>query len=377
MAPRECGVAVARERHLALLGHLEPAVDRARRLRLDRARGRAAAPPERAASPVEDRELDAAVAGPRRHRALRGVQREVGGEHAHLLRGVGVPDHHLEPARRCARAGRAPRASTRRRPGSSVARASSAPDSNRHTTSSRRGSVGDGAAGERVGGGDVGGAAGEAHDQPVAGLLAQLATGCRRSRGTWRRPPGRARARRARSTSACCRTSIDARWKPNVSTCRRGWSSPPARRRRRPRERARRTSRSRRKRRGPYARASLRRVVAASRSAISTSLRRCGASGSVRASSRARAGNVRTSRASDRRSASGGRHVRSRRPRATARSGAPRPRSPAARGRARSPPRRASPPPSRRVAVAIAADPGAPTERTSMRRWRARPSAAS
>ena len=55
-----------------------------------------------------------------------------------------------------------------------VARASSAPDSNRHTTSSLRGSVGVGAAGERVRGGDVLGAAREADHEPVAGRLAQL-----------------------------------------------------------------------------------------------------------------------------------------------------------------------------------------------------------
>ena len=64
-------VAVAGERHLALLGDLEPAADRAGRLPEDRAVRRAAAAAERAAAAVEQRERDAAVARPHREVRLR------------------------------------------------------------------------------------------------------------------------------------------------------------------------------------------------------------------------------------------------------------------------------------------------------------------
>ena len=53
---------------LALLGQLEPRVDRARRLAEDRPVGRAAAAPERAAAAVEQGQLDAALAGHRGQR---------------------------------------------------------------------------------------------------------------------------------------------------------------------------------------------------------------------------------------------------------------------------------------------------------------------
>ena len=188
-----------------------------------------------------------------------------------------------------------------------VARASSAPDSNRHTTSSLRGSVG---SARRA---SVYAAATSSAlrvklitsrwqaASPSSAWIAAIARNVASTSGSGSRTA-------ARSTSACWRTSSDARWNPNVRTCSARLASSPSARTGAPpaRSDARRVCRSRSKAStAPYPAGAPARV-AASRSAISTSLRRCGASGSVRASSRARSGNVRTSRASDRRSASEG-----------------------------------------------------------------------
>ena len=112
-------------------------------------------------------------------------------------------------------------------------------------------------------------------------------------------------ARAAAKTSECCLTSIEARWKPNVSAChRRCWSSPQASRAAPPASSDRcRTSRSVRKAAGPSYPPFAPVLVAASRCADSPSLRRCGASESVRASSRATAGRASASRSNARRSA--------------------------------------------------------------------------
>jgi hypothetical protein len=47
---------------------------------------------------VEQGELDVVALGPRRQIGLCAVQREVRREHADILRGVRVAEHHLEPA---------------------------------------------------------------------------------------------------------------------------------------------------------------------------------------------------------------------------------------------------------------------------------------
>ena len=113
------------------------------------------------------------------------------------------------------------------------------------------------------------------------------------------------RSRRRQARSECCRTSIEARWKPNVSAChRRCWSSPQASRAAPPASSDRcRTSRSSRKAAGPSYPPFAPVLVAASRCADSPSLRRCGASESVRPSSRATAGRASASRSNARRSA--------------------------------------------------------------------------
>ncbi|TMC03218.1 MAG: phosphoenolpyruvate carboxylase [Chloroflexi bacterium] len=98
MPPPDGGVPVPREDHLALLGHLEPAGDGARRLRQDRPVGRPAAPAQRPAPAVEQREPDPAPRRPGRQLRL-GVEQRQRGEHgAALLGRVGVAEHHLDPA---------------------------------------------------------------------------------------------------------------------------------------------------------------------------------------------------------------------------------------------------------------------------------------
>ncbi len=73
---RDHRMAVAREDDLTLLGHLEAAVDRSRRLAEHRAVRRPAAPTERATATVEQRQRDAVPLRPGRERALRVVQRQ-------------------------------------------------------------------------------------------------------------------------------------------------------------------------------------------------------------------------------------------------------------------------------------------------------------
>jgi hypothetical protein len=95
---RDVRVAVAREDDLALLGELEPSVDRVRRLREDRRVRGSAAATERAAASVEEGEVDAGLLRPRGDLRLRFVEREVRGDGADVLRRVGVAEHDLEAA---------------------------------------------------------------------------------------------------------------------------------------------------------------------------------------------------------------------------------------------------------------------------------------
>ena len=96
MVPRDVGIAIPSERHLTLFRHLEAAVDGSRGLGSDRPRRRAATSAERAATAVEDGDLDACPCGPGGDRSLYVVERERGREHPHLLRGVRVAEHDLE-----------------------------------------------------------------------------------------------------------------------------------------------------------------------------------------------------------------------------------------------------------------------------------------
>ena len=81
--------------HLALLGHLHAARDRARRLRVDRpVRGTAAAA-ERAAAAVEEDPRDAVALELLGERDLGAVGRPSRGDVARVLVGVRVADHHL------------------------------------------------------------------------------------------------------------------------------------------------------------------------------------------------------------------------------------------------------------------------------------------
>ena len=59
MAERDARIGVVLGDDLALLGELEPAVERARREPQDRPARRSAAAPDPAAAPVEQRQLDA------------------------------------------------------------------------------------------------------------------------------------------------------------------------------------------------------------------------------------------------------------------------------------------------------------------------------
>ena len=80
---------------LALLGQLEPGVDRARRLAEDRPVGRTAAPPERAAAAVEQRQRRRRAPWRPRPARLRLVEHPGGREEARFLVRVGVAEHHL------------------------------------------------------------------------------------------------------------------------------------------------------------------------------------------------------------------------------------------------------------------------------------------
>ena len=58
--------------------------------------GRASAPPRRATSPVEDRQLDAAPVGDQRQLLLGAIDLPLGGQVAAVLARVRVPHHHLQ-----------------------------------------------------------------------------------------------------------------------------------------------------------------------------------------------------------------------------------------------------------------------------------------
>ena len=81
--------------HLALLGHLHAARDRAGRLRVDRAVGGAAAAAERAAAAVEEDPRDAVALELLGERDLGAVGRPARRDVARVLVGVRVADHHL------------------------------------------------------------------------------------------------------------------------------------------------------------------------------------------------------------------------------------------------------------------------------------------
>ena len=102
VAIRKTGEAVLERDRLALLGQLQPSRGRVRRLREDRGPRRPAAAARRAAAAVEDRQLDAAGVREHGEPLLRAEDLPVGGEEAAVLAGVGVADHHLEPAARLA-----------------------------------------------------------------------------------------------------------------------------------------------------------------------------------------------------------------------------------------------------------------------------------
>ena len=80
---------------LALLGELEPGVDRARRLAEDRPVRRSPTPSERAAAAVEEGQRDAARLGRLDQRRLRLVEQPGGRQEARFLVRVRVAEHHL------------------------------------------------------------------------------------------------------------------------------------------------------------------------------------------------------------------------------------------------------------------------------------------
>ena len=80
---------------LALLGQLEPRVDRARRLAEDRPVGRAAATPERPAAAVEQGQLDTPLAGGGGQRRLCLVEHPGGRDQPEFLVRIGVAEHDL------------------------------------------------------------------------------------------------------------------------------------------------------------------------------------------------------------------------------------------------------------------------------------------
>ena len=91
-------VAVPGKDDLALLGDLEPAVDRPGRLGEQGPVGRAAPAPERPAAAVEQRQREVVPTGPLRDLALRDVERERRGDRADVLGRVGVAEHDLDAA---------------------------------------------------------------------------------------------------------------------------------------------------------------------------------------------------------------------------------------------------------------------------------------
>ena len=91
-------IAIAPEDHLALLGDLEAAGHRPRRLAPDRATGRPATPADGASAAVEERQLDVVPSSPPGEGLLGVIEGEVGGEEAGVLGSVGVSQHHFQAA---------------------------------------------------------------------------------------------------------------------------------------------------------------------------------------------------------------------------------------------------------------------------------------
>src|SRR5205814_7795037 len=81
----DAGVAVARESHLALLGHADARAQAASRLAQDRAVGRASPASHRTPTPVEEQQAHALVAAQVRELALRAVELPVRGDEAAVL----------------------------------------------------------------------------------------------------------------------------------------------------------------------------------------------------------------------------------------------------------------------------------------------------
>ncbi len=102
MPLRDDRMAVSREDDLALLGDLEPPVHRARRLREHGAASGTAAATQRAAAAVEQRQRDAAFAGPPRQPLLHSEQPQRRADGPEFFRRVRVAEHHLKlpPGRR-------------------------------------------------------------------------------------------------------------------------------------------------------------------------------------------------------------------------------------------------------------------------------------
>ena len=219
-----------------------------------------------------------------------------------------------------------------------MARASSAPLSNRQHDVETTGEPGIGAAGQRVGGGDVLGSAREAHDQPVAGLFAQPRLDRRDRSRTSRSPPGRGHRAHA---GAPARAGGPRSMRGGSRTLRPAARGSRARRRPAPRRRRRAGSRATRRGRDGRPRATDRPAVGPrawrggarrSVSAVVGVARRAGC-GPARAPARGRRVHRARARAAAR--ATRGRPDRS--PRASARSAEPRSRTRAARARGRCP----------------------------------------
>ena len=105
--PCEAGETVLERDRLPLLGHLEAAVDRVRRLREDRRVRRPSAAPCAPAAAVEDGQLDPALAREPGEPLLGAEDLPLRGDDAAVLARVRVADHHLEArARDCDREAR-------------------------------------------------------------------------------------------------------------------------------------------------------------------------------------------------------------------------------------------------------------------------------
>ena len=191
------------EDHLALLGHLEPAVHRAGGLGQHGPAGRAAAAAQRAAAAVEQGQPDVVLGGPPGQPLLRAEQPQVGADRAQLLGRVGVPEHGLQlpvargqPLRHRLQGQHVVQDLGR------VLQVRPALEQRDHVQLRRRGAVRHGQPGQLVDGGDVGGRGGEADHVAVAGLrpVPLLDLGDGRQRGqhlAGHGRPGRARVQLA------------------------------------------------------------------------------------------------------------------------------------------------------------------------------------